>query len=294
MDVYLAARGIVAKGQLPGKPKSRFNDWANGGRRLKRMGVPYRLSAVETGRMCYDVRMGWLEIILLSIGATILAANQLLRDAPNITARFPSLTPRGRWNYVPFGLVALAGAVYLGRLAMSDETRPGPQPQMTLAERPSPPPSPAASDAPKAAQTDGPAVVEGIPVGRLVGYFENQTELDAERLIAPFVGAPVRVAGTVSSIEGVPGRRTIWLNERPVGNVRVALWLTENQDALAETIQARERVSAQCELARLGRSVVNLRRCLFVDEREISRPEIFRARVMPYRSPRPRRVPSIR
>lgn len=262
--------------------------------------------------MCYDENMGWLEIILLSVGATILAANQLLRDAPNITARFPSLTPRGRWNYVPFGLMVLAGAVYLGGRAIPDGTRPGPrpptltgpqsqitqpqitQPRTTSTERPLPSPSPVASQASQAAPMRGSTVIEGIPVGRLVGYFENRTELDAERLLAPFVGAPVQVDGTVSSVEGAPGRRTIWLNERPVGNVRVALWLTENQDALAEAVQARERIRAQCELARLGRSAVNLRRCVFLDQREMSRPELARPRPAPVTMPPSRPLPQPR
>lgn len=203
--------------------------------------------------------MGWLEIILLALGASVLAANQLLRDAPNISLRFPSLRPRGWWNYLPFAFVVLAGLVYSARLLLPDE----PPPPSLLNERQSSPPTAVAALAPEAAPMQSSSVIEGIPLGRLIGSFEGHTELEAERLIAPFDGAPVQVRGTVSTVDGVPGRRTVWLNEHPVRGVQIGLWLTENQDALAERLQVNDRIRAACELGRLTRTAVSLRRCQF-------------------------------
>lgn len=144
--------------------------------------------------------MGWLEIILLTLGAISMAANQALKDADAVTARFQWLRPRPWWNYVPFGFVVLAGAVFVARQAT---------PLMV-------PNVPVVAQA-DSANPDSGVTLTGIDLERFLALGTAATTYEAQLLREPFRGAPVTVSGPIldlrqGSLElGRKGSRQYWL-----------------------------------------------------------------------------------
>ena len=69
--------------------------------------------------------MDSLDVTLVIIAAVIIAINQALKEAKQLSAHLPRFFTSSRWNYVPAALVAAAAVVYM--------LRPGDGPRPTTA-----------------------------------------------------------------------------------------------------------------------------------------------------------------
>jgi len=178
--------------------------------------------------------MGWLEIVLLGIGATILAVNQMLKDARHIRQRIPALRPRGWWSYLPLIFVTLATVVYFGRPLLPERAAPDP-----------PPPA-----------------IRGIPVERIRAAFEGRTDAEVAAMSRPFIERRVIIEGTIGGVYGVETSRIIRLHETIADGAYVQIFLSHNQGAFAGGLGVGDRIRGYCTLYRADRYGFTVHQCL--------------------------------
>lgn len=187
--------------------------------------------------------MGWLEITLLALGAVSMAANQAVKDADGLTARFQWLRARAWWNYVPFGFVMLAGLVFVARQAM---------PLMT-------PISTSRVAQVASSKSDSGVTLTGVDLERFLALGKARTTLETQLLREPFRGAPVTVAGPIldlreGSVElGREGGREYWLS----------FYRPDFPPASRNT--KGDRIKAKCSFEGASKDVVYLRECKIVE-----------------------------
>lgn len=133
--------------------------------------------------------MGWLEITLIAIAAVFMAVNQAVKDATDLKERFPSLRFPGWANYVPLALIVAAGCIHLAKLIIPNNGLPA-------SSSPQSSPQPASSE--KLAPSS--VSITGLSAERVMGFHEGRTNAEAQRLVAPFVGAVAEVTGSVKDV----------------------------------------------------------------------------------------------
>jgi hypothetical protein len=68
----------------------------------------------------------------------------------------------------------------------------------------------------------------------LLGYFDTHTGIQAQRLVAPFMGKPIRTGGTTNNIVALPDATILVLLEMPNGKVIQAKFEQSWNDRLSE------------------------------------------------------------
>lgn len=131
----------------------------------------------------------WFGYAALGVTALSIAANQAAKDAPVLQRLSRRALPlHGRWTYLPWGLFLLG----IGALSLSYVTG-GTNRASTNANTPSVP-------IVKLDQSD--LTVSGLPIDRVMGFFEGRTDIQAVRLIEAYHGVEVTVSGPVFNVIG--------------------------------------------------------------------------------------------
>jgi hypothetical protein len=113
--------------------------------------------------------MGWTEPVLIGIAAVVLALNQALKDAPELTGRVQFLKPKGWWNYIPLGLVIVAGVVWL---------------------------LPGSIEENAATSVSSP----DFPLRAVQNAFEGRTNEEGKRIIASYNDRPAKITGVIQDV----------------------------------------------------------------------------------------------
>jgi hypothetical protein len=214
----------------------------------------------EGAKFAINAAMGLLEIILVFVAAAIMAVNQGLRDAPQLTRRYPWLRPTGWWNYLPLLFLTSAVMVYL-------------LPWSTPEEMSAPPPIASGPD-PARSNVSAPVARHerpGIPLEILTMFYDHSTDT-REQLFQSYDGAGVNVSGQIANVFREAGRTTVWLTAEASGRARIRtiLWFRDDQIELLGRLRAGDRVASRCTFkARADEISLTLEDCVLTGGRPI-------------------------
>lgn len=140
----------------------------------------------------------WLTLALIFVAALAVAANEAIDKRPALQSIFRGFFPlKGIWAYVPLICIVLGIFMFSTDYWLPSATEDA----ATQSEV-------AASNSLETASLEGdqtPLVVTGLPIERIMGFYDGRTDLQASKLIEPYNGVSVTVSGAVHNVLGSSG-----------------------------------------------------------------------------------------
>lgn len=123
----------------------------------------------------------------IAIAMLAMAANQAAKDAESLAAKLKGFPLNGRMTYLPLGLGVL-GVLSLAAFYVFATTPISPSNEM------------------EAVNVEGGGgdelTVQGLPISRILGFFDEHTDFQAKQLIAPYEGSIVTISGQIDNVIG--------------------------------------------------------------------------------------------
>jgi hypothetical protein len=182
-------------------------------------------------------------------------------------------------SYV-LGSGLVAGAVVAGILIiMRQQATPAPSVMSTGESRPTEPlaPSiasvPTAAPAPEIVSSITPKVTLGTPTitedttpQYLADLRKNRTELQAETLIARYIGKSLKISGKIQSVSSTErGRSIVSFETENIGDAFVMMWFDQKWSDRLSVFQKGDKITVIGKLKSVGKYDVQLDNCEIVD-----------------------------
>jgi hypothetical protein len=185
--------------------------------------------------------MGWAAITLAFLASLIMAFDQAMVRAPNLSKKLGYRPLSGDWRFLPFGLFLLAGIFW----AFGWLTQPSTNDEL-----------PSVHSLPNT-RSEMSATVEGVPLDEIVGYFENHTTDAAYRYVQRYIGRAIVARGAVQDIatHGPPDERIGYLYLETALSDPMLTFRFDNGSEIAN-LQIGERVEVRCKFASISAGVI--------------------------------------